>query len=216
MNDMSDRLRDLRTVEPHQRATDSEVAADLLRGRSALRQRRLRWATGAAMAGVAVVAGTIIVTTGDAGSPARHRDQAATQHQGMQTGGIRLVSYTGGQQPGFTVTTVPAGYVLQGAQPGSLDIAPPGDNSPLDTFTGKLVVMLQSVDATPDHSGTQVTVNGRAGYIQHGEDATGLEYTDGEHDIVVQAWNNIHLSDDQLVQFAAGITVTASAQEGRG
>ena len=127
-----------------------------------------------------------------------------------------MVAYTGEQQPGFTVTTVPAGYVLQGAQPSSLDIAPADDHSSLDVFSGKLVVMLQSVDAKPDDSGTPVTINGHAGYIRQGYGATVLEYTDGQHDIIVQAWNNIHLTNDQLVQFAEGITVTAAAQAGRG
>jgi hypothetical protein len=32
----------------------------------------------------------------------------------------------------------------------------------------------------------------------------------------VQEWSNIHLSRDQLVQFAEGVTVLSSAQEGHG
>ena len=208
MNDMNERLHDLKSLDLQDRVSDTEVAADLLRGRSALRQRRLRWTSTAAVAGVAVaaVAGAIIGT----------RSAAPAQRHQTRTASIRLVAYTGEQQPGFTVTTVPAGYVLQGAQPTSLDIAPADDHSSLDAFTGKLVVMLQSVDAKPDDSGTPVTINGQAGYIRHGDVATVLEYTDGTHDIVVQSWNNIHLTDDQLVQFATGITVTAAVQATRG
>jgi hypothetical protein len=32
----------------------------------------------------------------------------------------------------------------------------------------------------------------------------------------VQAWSNIHISPDQLVQFAEGVTVLPSAQVGHG
>ena len=76
--------------------------------------------------------------------------------------------------------------------------------------------MLQSVDAKTDTSGTRVTVNGHPGYLRGSDSARILEYTDGSHDIVVQDWQNIGLTDDQLVQFASGVTVTAEAQAGRG
>jgi hypothetical protein len=129
---------------------------------------------------------------------------------------IRLVAFHGAQLPGFTVAEVPEGYVLQGATAYSLDIAQPSDNTSLDSFTGKLVVMLQSHDVKMDTNGTPVTVNGHQGYLREGPPATTLEYTDGTHDIVVQSWQNIALTDDQLVQFASGVTVTAEAKAGYG
>ena len=217
MSDMIDRLHDLKSFEPDTQVTDSQASADVLRGRSALRQRRLRWTSAGAMTCVAAacVAGAVIGTRGGA-APARHTGQAATQHRTEHSIKIRLVSYSGDQEPGFTVATVPAGYVLQGAKQDVLDIAPASDHSSLDAFTGKLVVMLQSVDVQPDDSGTPVTINGHQGYLRHDDVATVLEYSDGTHDVIVQAWNNIALTDEQLVQFAEGVTVTAAVQAGRG
>ena len=60
---------------------------------------------------------------------------------------------------------VPEGFVLQGANAYSLDIARPDDHTSLGDFRHKLVVMLQSVDATSTPPGKAVEVNGRPGTI---------------------------------------------------
>ncbi|HEY2271514.1 MAG TPA: hypothetical protein VGH30_01965 [Jatrophihabitantaceae bacterium] len=204
MPELTDHLSELSTLSATA-PTEATVQADLQRARLALKRRRRFRASAVAITAALATAGslTYVATSGSSGP--RHA-----------AGQIRLVAYHGEQLPGFTVAEVPDGYVLQGATDYVLDIAKPGDNSSLDAFTGKLVVMLQSRDAKFDTNGTPVTVNGHQGYLRSGAPATVLEYTDGTHDIVVQDWQDITLTDDQLVQFASGITVTSAAHAGLG
>jgi hypothetical protein len=58
------------------------------------------------------------------------------------------VAYEGKQAPGYRVAEVPKGWEIQGGNAYALTIAPKdaADRNP-DSFLGKLVVMLQSVDA---------------------------------------------------------------------
>jgi len=205
MYELTDRLGELSQL-PAAEPAESTVQADLQRGRRALKRRRLRAGTAGVAVSAALATAAALTYAGTSG-PSSHSHTP---------GRAQLVAYTGAQPAGFTVREVPQGYVLQGATVASLDIAQPGDHSSLDAFEGKLVVLLQSRDGKTDTSGTPVTVNGRAGYLRHEPDVTILEYTDGTHDILVQDWNSIALSDDQLVQFAAGVTVTSAAQAGIG
>jgi hypothetical protein len=205
MRELTDQLADLADL-PAADPSEATVQADVRRGRAALRRRHVREAT----VGVAVTA--VLVTAGLLTYAARPGSSGGTNSKTQ----IRLVAYTGKQLPGFTVAQVPEGYVLQGATAYSLDVAQPGDHSSVDAFVGKLVVTLQSRSVKMDTSGTPVTVNGQPGYLRDGSPATVLEYTDGTHDIVVQMWQDIALTDDQLVQFASGVTVASSAQAGVG
>ena len=109
---------------------------------------------------------------------------------------------------------MPRGYVLQGISGSVLDIAESGDHSPLDSFDGKLVVMLNDYPGAA--TGTPVSVSGHPGRINDQDGVLSLIYSDGTHNVEVQSWSNIHLSRDQLVQFAEGVTVLSSAQEGHG
>ena len=130
---------------------------------------------------------------------------------------IKLVDYTGAQQPGFSVDEVPEGFVLQGVSPSVLAVTRPGDATDINDFQDKLVVMLQSQDATFHKTDHPVQVHGGTGYLRDEPGtATTLEYMDGKHDVVVQAWDSLGLSDDQLVEFADGISVTDAAQAGVG
>lgn len=206
MPELTDQLAALST-RPETEPSDATVQSDLQRARAALRRRRVRGTT----AGVAI--GAALATAGALTYAAR---PGSTEHS-HPSGKIRLVAYDGEQLPGFTVSEVPEGYVLQGATPNSLDIAESNDNTSVDAFVGKLVVMLQSRSIKhPDTSGTPVTINGQPGYLRPGPPATVLEFTDGTHEIIIQEWENIGLTDDQLVEFASGVTVTAAAQAGIG
>ncbi|HVX55262.1 hypothetical protein [Nocardioides sp.] len=208
MTDLETRLRDLRVPAPP--VSDEVVRADVARARRALHRRRLTrvGSGGVAVAAVGVLAA--VVVAGQSGGQSGERPDVATP---PASGHLRLVDYTGAQQPGFTVAKVPAGFVLQGATPYSLDVARADDHSSLDVFSGKLTVMLQSKDATLRHTDHPVTVHGTTGYL-HTEKgvATTLEYLDGGHDVIVQAWADLGLTDAQLVEFANGVTVSDSAQ----
>jgi len=207
MTDLIDRLAHLRGAENP--VTDAEVAGDLARGRAAQRRRRhLRGAT----VGVAL---TAVLAVG-AGAGALMADHDAAPAASGQTGhqAVTLVAYHGRQLPGFEVAKVPAGFTLQGANAFSLAIARPSDHSGIDSFADKLVVMLQSRDQQGTPAGKAVTVNGHAGTIYSTPDklARILQYSDGSHVVQVQAWSSLGLGDDQLVDFAEGVTVTAEAQ----
>jgi hypothetical protein len=213
------------------------VDADLRRGRGALKRRRRHQGTAGiaaaavlAVAGVAVWAGTgnreetrhasdrTTNSTARTSPPAQTHNTISTRpaHPGAHRPRVRLVAYTGAQPAGFTVTEIPAGYVLQGAQPTTLDIARPSNHASIDSFVDKVVVSLQSTDGTTPSTGTKVTVNGQPGVINVQDGVHTLSYRDGSHEVQVQAWSNIHLTDDQLVTFADGVTVTSAVQSPKG
>lgn len=214
MTDLENRLRALRAGAAP--VDDDTVRADLRRARRALGRRRLArvGSAGVAVAAVGVLAAVIV-----AGQPGGQKPAATAERTpgSTHTAGLQLVDYTGAQQPGFTVAKVPAGFVLQGATAYSLDVAKADDHSSLNSFGGKVVVMLQSQDAKFRRTDRPVAVHGTTGYL-HTEQgtATTLEYLDGGHDVVIQAWAGLGLTDEQLVEFADGVTVSPSAQAGVG
>ncbi|GAB3864945.1 hypothetical protein GCM10028801_34770 [Nocardioides maradonensis] len=151
MTDLHDRLAALRvTSAPTDEPT---LAADLRRGRrAAARRRSVRIATTSAFAlGIGGVTTAVVVTGSHSDAPA---------------GGVRLVDYTGAQQPGFTVDEIPAGYVLQGVQAGTLDVALPGDTSSLDDFRDKIVVTVEQA-SPPPASGPQWSYRERVRVSRH-------------------------------------------------
>jgi hypothetical protein len=216
MTDLETRLRELRAPIPG--VEEDTVRADVGRARRALTRRRMaRAASGiGAVAAVGVVASLIVAGQPSSSAPDVAAPDISSSHAPAQTGaaGLKLVDYTGAQQPGFSVAKVPAGFVLQGATPYSLDVARADDHSSLDVFEGKLVVMLQSKDVAFHKTDEPVTVHGTTGYVRTTEDggATVLEYLDGDHDVLIQAWAGLGLTDAQLVEFADGVTVTSDAQ----
>ena len=203
MSSVIDQLAGLGTDVDHP-VSDDIVRRDMLRGRAALRRRRFRRGITGLGATAAVAVAAVAVIGGQPSS-------------GPANSGLDLVAYTGAQLPGFTVGKVPEGFALQGANEYSLDIARAGDESSLDDYQGKLVVMLQSKDQTSIPSGKAVTVDGRPGTISHYDpSATQLYYSDGSHEVVVQSASELGLTDDELVEFAASVTVTTHAQAGVG
>lgn len=203
MSNVIDQLAGL-SPRPDQSVPDEVVRRDVARGRAALRRRRYRRGiTGLGAAAAVAVTATAVI----AGQPS----------PGPANTGLDLVAYHGSQLPGFTVGKVPEGFVLQGSNPFSLDIARPDDHSSLDDYEGKLVVMLQSKDATGTPTGKAVEVNGHPGTIST-EDPSGaqLYYSDGTHDLVIQSWRGLGLTDAELVEFASAVTVTAEAEAGVG
>jgi len=209
MTDLETRLRELRV--PTVPASDEVVHADLVRARRALQRRRLaRRGSGA----VAVAAAAVLAAAVVSGPSGRTDPQPGiADHAPSSSAGVRLVDYTGLQRPGFTVAKVPAGFVLQGATPYALDVARADDHSGLNIFKDKLVVMLQSKDVTFRRTGRPVSVHGTTGYLRTEQGgATALEYFDGTHDVVIQAWTDLGLTDAQLVEFANGVTVSHNAR----
>jgi hypothetical protein len=212
MNDLKD-LLELALSDGHgpDPAQQPEPAGDLARGRSLLRRRRLMGL--AALAGGAAAA-AILVPLGAGTGAARHESAAA--HRAAT--GIALVAYDGKQPPGYKVAEVPRGWVIQGGNGYALVLAPKDDqNTNINAFTGKLVVMLQSRDYQSLGPGTPQPVAGRPGRFDVQGRTEILTYKDAAGALVViQAPTSLGWDSARLAQFAAGVQVLGNAQQSRG
>jgi hypothetical protein len=209
---------------------------DLERGRKLLRRRRALGVTGVASAlvigalvplalngsgaagsGGAVAGNPAAVRTSPAGTPASQARPSASSG-----GATALVLWTGAQPPGYRVAWMPKDWVVQGGTPTFLTIAPAGDkDTSASSFLGKLVVMLQSTDATSPPIGTRQPVNGRPGFLesaaQAGANTEILTFqVAGGKWVQVQAPMLLGWNGAQLVKFAGGVQVLAAAQPGHG
>jgi hypothetical protein len=210
-----------------------DPAGDLARGRHLLhRRRRAVLSAGAAgAAGVAVVA-LVVANAGPAaaGHPAVATRPSGAVHPSAAAhpsghplttvpASVALVAYNGQQAPGYQVAKVPRGWVIQGGNPYVLTIAPAGDpDKNVDAFVGKLVVMLQSRDASdPSGPGRPQQVAGQPGHFDVQGDTQILTYQDAaKHWIVIQAPVSLGWDSSVLAEFASGVQVLHNAQPGRG
>ena len=222
-----------------------DPAADLARGRRLLRRRRLAGLAGVATAvlcgalvplalhgssGTAGTAGAAGVTVKPAvtatssgpvssGPASSGPASASSPGRAKASHKIALVVWTGTQPPGYRVNEMPKGWVVQGSTPYALVIAPPDDPSKNpDAFIGKLVVMLQSKSVTsPPTLGTAQPVNGRAGMFDVQGDTQILTFqVEGGAWVVIQAPVSLGWSGSELAQFAGGVQVLVTAQQGVG
>jgi hypothetical protein len=210
-----------------------DPAADLARGRRLLRRRRQRLA-GLAGVTAAVLCGVLVplVLPGSApshrpvpaaGASSRpqpsHSQPGQTAAPDKQTRQIKLVAWVGTQPPGYRVSWMPKGWVVQGSTPYALVMAPPDakDKNP-DSFVGKLVVMLQSRDATaPPADWAAQPVNGRPGRFDVQGDTQILTFRiAGGQWVVIQAPVSLGWDGAELAKFGGGVQVLVTAQQGRG
>ena len=216
-----------RLAGPTTAPTPEQIEADLARGRGALRRRRVfQSAAGSAFAVAAVAAAFAFATSGGAvPSPGATQPQAkapATATEAPQSGpSIELVSYKGDQPKGFILDKVPDGWEVQGVDAGVLTLAPIGiADQEMHSFQGKVAVMLQSVDEHGAPNGKKVKVGKYTGYLGKYQDQTTgfnlLVDRGKEPRLQIQVWDDLGWTGDQVVEFAAGITVTKDAQPGHG
>lgn len=234
MTDLKDLLEMSLTDRPGLGRDDRvDPMGDLARGRQLLRRRR-RVVLSAATAGAAGVAVVGLVVASALPSGAAHPAVAARPHATAHPSAaahpsghplttapvsVALVVYNGQQAPGYQVAKVPKGWVIQGGNPYVLTIAPADDpDKSVDGFVGKLVVMLQSRDASdPSGPGRPQQVAGRPGHFDVQGDTQILTYQDAKgHRIVIQAPVSLGWDSGTLADFAAGAQVLHNAQPGRG
>lgn len=87
------------------------------------------------------------------------------------------------------------------------------------SFVGRIAVMLQGQSTMPSHSPvTEVNINGKEGLLGFAEGGTGssrylwLIFPDAKgHKVLVQIPASVGLTNNQIVRFAQGITVTSAA-----
>ncbi len=232
MNDLKD-LLELALSDVPGRDARVDPAADLARGHRLLRRRRQRLA-GLAGVTAAVLCGVVVPLALQGSAPSQHPAPAAvtssrpqpTHSQSGQSAApdkqsrqIKLVAWVGTQPPGYQVARMPKGWVVQGSTPYALVMAPPNDKdkSP-DSFVGKLVVMLQSRDATaPPANWANQPVNGREGKFDVQDDTQILTFKNASGQwVVIQAPVSLGWDSAELAKFAGGVQVLAAAQQGRG
>jgi hypothetical protein len=148
-----------------------------------------------------------------------HSQPSQTAAPAQQYRQIKLVAWVGTQPPGYQVAWMPKGWVVQGSTPFALVMAPPNDKdkSP-DSYSGKLVVMLQSRDATaPPADWANQPVNGREGKFDVQGDTQILTFKNASGQwVVIQAPVSLGWDSAELAKFAGGVQVLAAAQQGRG
>lgn len=243
MNDLKDLLGlALSDGQAPDQDQPADPSADLARGRRLLRHRRL---AGLAGVTAAVLCGALVPLTLHAGTngpaqpvAAARSTQSITASTGTASAGkastgkastgtvqpkashkIALVAWEGTQPPGYRVNEVPKGWVVQGSNPYALTIAPANDPSKsMDDFVGKLVVMLQSKSVTsPPTLGTAQPVNGRPGMFDVQGDTQILTFqVAGGAWVVIQAPVSLGWDGPELAQFASGVQVLVTAQQGEG
>ena len=215
MNDLKD-LLELALNDVPGRDARVDPAADLARGRRLLRRRRQRLA-GLVGVTAAVLCGVLVPLALQGSAPSHH--PASTAAPDKQSRQIKLVAWVGTQPPGYQVAWMPKGWVVQGSTPFALVMAPPNDKdkSP-DSFVGKLVVMLQSRDATaPPVDWANQPVNGREGKFDVQGDTQILTFKNASGQwVVIQAPVSLGWDSAELAKFAGGVQVLAAAQQGRG
>lgn len=226
MRDVQDMLAALPHAVTPGPAEADVVAADVARGRQAMKRKRRRRFAGLGAATVAVAAVAVaVVQPAHLGRSAPGVSAGGNSSVPAHTTKVRLVAYTGAQPAAFTVSTVPAGWQVVASDDYSFVVAPPG--APVgqpNSFVGRIVVMLQGMsEFSSDTHVTQVTINGREGQLgltADGNTATGakwLIFPDGAgHKVLVQVPISLGLTDDQIVSFAQGVTVTRLAKASAG
>jgi len=208
---------------------------DLARGRRLLRRRRQRMA-GLAGVTAAVLCGILVPLSLNGSAPAASHPVAAASSPvsthpkatsspthattpATKIHAIKLVAWVGTQPPGYKVDWMPKGWVVQGSTPFALTMASPGtkDKDP-SVFIGKLVVMLQSADASaPPANWADQPVNGRPGKFDVQGDTQILTFqVAGGQWVVIQAPVSLGWDSAELAKFGGGVTVLAAAQQGRG
>jgi hypothetical protein len=209
----------------------TDPAADLARGKELLARRTSRRMLGGAAAtaaAAAIAVGAVAVVPSGPGAKPSHPGVAAGQRTAagkrtaasQPTARIRLVAYTGAQPPGYMVTVIPAGWVIQGSNPYALVIAPVNaPNKDPDVFVGKLFVGQGAFDVSGSSAQGWVPVHitGRTAYYSVQDATAGLEIEKTPSDwLTVQAPTSLGWTKQQMIAFALGVTILPTAQEGNG
>jgi len=201
---------------------------DLALGRRAARRRRTVQAAGGSLA-AAVAAVAAISLSVNAGPPDGVVAGPPAATASASPSSLRLVSYSGTQPEYYTVDWVPQGWFVQYSDRAGLIIAPdeaknpsPGVNpsaGPLSDprdVTGKISVSLSSKDWKRLPPGVKLTkIGDHQGMVldNGGDFGTGVVLLlPGKGSIDVQFAEGIGLSEEQMLQLAAGVHVSPKAK----
>ena len=225
---------------PNPPPSAEQVTADIARGRRALRRRRtVQTVAGSSFAVAALVAGFAVTAGGNDASPSA---PVAGGDRPSSAAAVKLVAYQGEQPKGFTIDTVPEGYVIESGDDYSLVLAPKkpqkhegiSPSAIAGSFIGKIAIMLESKDQSgPSREGITVQVGDPSGTLLkslRGETPDGPAPTAPGGDtgwelwvkqpsgvyLIVQFWQGLGLSQDQMIEVGAGVHVEEGAKQGVG
>jgi hypothetical protein len=224
MPDVEDVLRSLSYTGDAGPAHPEIVADDLARGQHAAgRRRRQRFMFAGTFVTVAAAA---VLGIGQIGGPTITPAPVASAPETVsQVNRLKLVAYTGDQPAGFKVSTIPDGWQVFSSDRSSFLLTPPGADSSAGagepvSVKDKIAVSLQGLSTFPKESSVRkVDINGKPGELGHPlETLDKLSDTwwlffpgDTGSNVQVQVPASVGLSEDQIVAFAEGITVTDKA-----
>jgi hypothetical protein len=233
--DLHDHLEQI--AGPVPAPTAAQADADVARGRRALLRRRAGQTAAGSAFGVAALVAAFSVATAGTGAGPHDPVVAGTGQSAVAT--AQLVAYKGAQPKGFTIDKVPAGFYLQSSDNYSLllapkSLAPEPSSDGATVFVGKIAVMLESKDQHgPGRDGAEVKVGDHDGVLLKslpGETPDGTAPTRADGDtgyelwvaqpsgvyLIIQFWEGLGLTRDQMVELGAGVHVDADAQQGVG
>jgi hypothetical protein len=201
-----------------------QAYADLGRGRRARRKLRRRYAVvaGGVVAGtvVAVAAGASWMSPVTSAGPAPAAGTVAVDRASAPAGrGVRLTTYLGEQPHGFSIDTVPDGWVIQKVANHTVVLAP-GDavEAKPPYYLGEIVIFLKRDDRRRPPAGDAVKVGASDGVLVRNIPAesvspagdTGwtlwIEQPDRGYALV---WSTpgVGLSADQMIEIGRGLRV---------
>ena len=218
-------------------ATVAQADADLARGRKALRRRRAaQTIAGSAFGVAALVAAFTVATTGTNAPPAADRPAVVSAAKLVAYKGAQPKGFTVDKVPDGWFIQSDENYSLvlapdKARNPGP-DVNP--STQPLfdkHSYVGKITIMLESKDQNgPSREGKAVKTGDKEGVLLKslrgvtpdgpaptaaGGD-TGwelwLKQPSGVH-LIVQYWQGLGLSEDQMVELGAGVHVHADAEQ---
>ncbi len=198
--------------------SSAQVDGDVIRARRAGHRRQMRrTGTRTALAG-ALAVGAFAGAAPTSGHPSHHNATGA-----RRAVGVKLVDFSGAQPQGFTLGRVPQGWSVETSNPYYLTIAADGAaHVDPQELVGKLIVTFGPAEpADTSLFGTPIAVGIGQGFVRHAPDPTGngtaalLDYQSPSGQWVqVQSPSDLGWSDQQVADFAAGVTVTAEARRG--
>ena len=221
-------MMDLRTRLEHlggpiETAADETIGADLVRGRRAVRRRRVVRTTAGSAFGVAALAAAFAFGApgGDAGAPGAAG--GASRPPAVAQSRLEMVDYRGPQPEHFTIDKVPQGYFVQKDYYGGLTIASnrvrnpgPGVDPSKDPMydpqdmTGKIAVFLEQRAFRGEVTGERLTVGGHEAVLLRTDRAQQLIISVSP-EVYATVQVDVPLSREQILELGAGLHVSRAA-----
>lgn len=206
--------------------SSAAVEADLVRGRQAVRRRRFaQVATGSAFSVMAVATAVALTVSGPGGTSAPVAAPPPAAVSQAAPGGVKLVAFAQEQPENFTIDVVPEGFFIQDQSEYGLMLAPTSAQNPgpdasttgdsihnPSYFGGKIGVYVQVHGYIPD-DGKGVKVGTKDAWLRGsaGETRQVVVLERPKVDIVIQFDGDFGLTEQQMIEIAAGVHVSDAA-----